>query len=403
MAGEAAGKFDCNCTRYRRGPLKFWSDNPTRMTNSVSAPAPVTAVLLAAGASKRMGAVKQLLDLGGKTLLETVLDNLRRSQVSEIVVVLGSSADEIRERVRLHGVRVVVNQYYEQGMGTSVRAGIAAVDVRADAALVILADQPFVRPDTLDLIIETYRERKPHIVIPTYKGFRGNPILIDRSLFPELLNLAGDIGCRAIFGSHTEDLLKVAVDDIGVLLDIDTPEDLERFRQLHAAGSLEPHLLETVDLQGRGDRPELVIVGNDEVAKALAQFGHMLDFTVTIIDPLLDLPDIPGATRILRVLDLARVGSDAGTYVVIASRGRFDEEAVEQALNANAPYVALMANPKRAREIAASLQRNGLSNEQLKRLRAPAGLPIGAKTPAEIALSLMAEIVSERSKPHHIP
>jgi CTP:molybdopterin cytidylyltransferase MocA len=366
------------------------------MTNSD--PTGVSAVVLAAGASKRMGSAKQLLDVGGKSLLQIVVDNLWQSQVSEIIVVLGSSADEIRSQLQLDNVRVVVNEAHEQGMGTSVSAGIAAVNSLSAAALVILADQPFVRAPTFDLLIGHYRESKARIVLPMFQGFRGNPVLIDRALFPELLKLTGDVGCRAIFGSHTGDILKVPVDDVGVLLDVDTKADLERFRQIHATGTLGPELLETADLEGRGDRPELVIAGDDQVSKALAQFGNALDFTVTVVDPLAQLADFPGAARVLHVLDLARVGSDAGTYVVVASRGRFDEEAVEQAVGSDARYVALIANPRRAREIVERLASNGVTPEKLARLKAPAGLAIGAETPAEIALSVMAEIVTARRR-----
>jgi molybdenum cofactor cytidylyltransferase len=351
----------------------------------------VSAVVLAAGASTRMGEAKQLLSIGAKTLLETVLDNLWRSQVSEIIVVLGTSADEIRLQVQMENVRVVINERHAEGMGTSVSTGIAAVSSLSEGALVILADQPFVRPETFDLLIAQYRERKPSILVPMFQGFRGNPVLIDRHLFPELLSLAGDVGCRAIFGNHPGEMLKVPVDDVGVLLDVDTKADLERFRQIYATGSLGPELLGIADLEGRGERPELVIAGNDQVAKALALFGNALNYTVTIVDPLAQLVDFPGATRVLHVLDLTRLGSDAGTYVVVASRGRFDEEAVEQALNSEARYVALIANKKRAGEIA-----ERLANDKRERLKAPAGLAIGAESPAEIALSVMAEIVSVR-------
>lgn len=149
-----------------------------------------------------MGSLKQLLPLGGSTLLETVLKNLRQSQVDEIVLVLGFSADTIRRQIPLDGVRVVINEAYGDGMGSSLRSGIAQVSPQANAALMVLADQPFVQPATIDRLIRVYRERNPQIVIPVYQGFRGNPVLLDRSAFPELLGLAGDIGCRAIFGSH---------------------------------------------------------------------------------------------------------------------------------------------------------------------------------------------------------
>ena len=106
--------------------------------------------------------------------------------------------------------------------------GSAALDPQVDAALIVLADQPFVRPETLDQLAEQHRRSKAQIVIPSYKGVRGNPVLLDRSVFAEVMALEGDIGCRAIFSSHTERTVKVEVEDEGILLDIDNQEDYER-------------------------------------------------------------------------------------------------------------------------------------------------------------------------------
>ncbi|HXB74389.1 MAG TPA: NTP transferase domain-containing protein [Candidatus Acidoferrales bacterium] len=377
------------------------------MSSEPRGPSGISAVILAAGKSSRMGSLKQLLPLGGSTLLENVLTNLRRSQIDEIVLVLGFSADAIRRQTPLDGVKVVVNEAYGEGMGTSVRTGIAQVSPQADAALVVLADQPFVQPETIDQLIRLYRERKPQIVIPVYQGFRGNPVLLDRSVFPELLGLAGDIGCRAVFGSHTENILKAPVDDIGVLLDIDTPGDLETLRQAHAEGKAggkwNAALLESADLAGRdvGSEPQLIVVGQEAVAKSLMGLGRLMKFTVTVVDPLLTAEQAPGADRILRVLDFSRLAGEK--YVVIASRGRFDEEAVEQALDHDAVYVALVANRRRAQEIVATLKSKGASPEKLARLHAPAGLEIGAEGPDEIALSIMAQIIAERRRAHRTP
>src|SRR5215469_1942248 len=143
------------------------------------------------------------------------------------------------------------------------------------------------------------------------------------------------------------------------------------------------------------DRPELVVVGRDRMAQALAKLARIMEFSVTIVDPLMPLDELPEADRVLHVLDLARLG-EAERYVVVASRGQFDEEAVEQAIRVNANYVALLANKKRAQELAESLRVQGMLPEKLAGIRAPAGLEIGAENPEEIALSIMAEIVAAR-------
>src|SRR5262249_40896269 len=145
----------------------------------------------------------------------------------------------------------------------------------------------------------------------------------------ELMNLTGDIGCRAIFGTHTESIHKLAVDDVGVLLDIDSADDWER---LNSLGDPLGHFKDLVELEGRKEtdgRPELVVVGRDPMVRALAKLARIMEFSVTIVDPLLSLDELREADRVLHVLDFSRLG-DAERYVVVASRGQFDEEAVEQ-------------------------------------------------------------------------
>jgi molybdenum cofactor cytidylyltransferase len=195
----------------------------------------VGAIILAAGKSTRMGKAKQLLRLGESTVLGQTIENVRRSAVAnEIVVVLGSSAEAIRLQLPaslLGGLKIVVNPNYEQGMASSLRAGLSALDPQVDATFIVLADQPFVRPETLDQLADHYRRTKAQIVIPSYKGVRGNPVLLDRSVFVEVMALEGDIGCRAIFGNHTEHIAKLEVEDEGILLDIDSHEDYQRLRE----------------------------------------------------------------------------------------------------------------------------------------------------------------------------
>jgi molybdenum cofactor cytidylyltransferase len=366
----------------------------------------IGAVVLAAGMSLRMGEPKQLLRLGEHTLLDIVLENVRASGVNEIVLVLGHAAGKILEHVAGKNVKVAINHEYRGGMGTSFRTGLSALTSKMDAALIVLADQPFVRPATIKQLMDEYRKSDAQIVIPMYKGFRGNPVLLDRSIFPEVMALSGDIGCRAVFGSHLEGIVKVSVEDLGILLDLDSKDDLEKLKNFGLGTADEEVLLGAVDLKGReiphgGDpsqHQELIIVGREPVGVALAKMGKLLNFAVTIVDPLLKFSEMPEADRLLNSLDFSRLPYCPSRYVVVASRGRFDEEAVEQALHANSAYVALVANKKRAQEIHRSLQARGEPGENLAKVRAPAGLDIGATTPEEIALSIMAEIVSHRRK-----
>lgn len=364
----------------------------------------IGAVILAAGMSSRMGEAKQLLRLGENTVLGQVLENVRSSLVYEVVLVLGHAAEKIKERISTENLTVVNNDSYQQGMGTSLRAGLAALSPAVDAALIVLADQPFIRPQTLDLLMDQYKRSSAQIVIPTYKGFRGNPVLLDRSVFPEVMALTGDIGCRAIFGNHLEGIVKQPVEDIGILLDLDSKEDFDLMRDFRRTGSgSEKVLMETANRGGReltdaaDSTPgrELIIVGREPVGIALGKLGRLLHFTVTVVDPLAKSSDLPEADRLFNSLDFSHLPPAPERYVVVASRGKFDEEAVEQALRADCIYIALVANKTRAQEIRRSLEVRGESAERVARIHAPAGINIGAEGPEEIALSILAEIVAE--------
>jgi molybdenum cofactor cytidylyltransferase len=182
----------------------------------------IPAIVLAAGQATRFGRPKQLVVLGEKPLLQHVLDNLTLSKIDIIVVVLGAYATEIREQIQFGRACTILNPDYADGMSTSIQAGLRAIE--AEAAMIVLADQPFVTARTFDALIDEYRRVKPSVVLPTFHGSRGNPVIVDRSLFAEMMEIRGDIGFRSIFGNHPVHLLPV--DDRGVVQDIDTPEDI---------------------------------------------------------------------------------------------------------------------------------------------------------------------------------
>src|SRR5512141_2875115 len=140
----------------------------------------ISAIVLAAGQATRFGQCKQLIRLEGKALLQHTLDNLAQSRIDEVVVILGDRAAEIRAQIQFGNARVIVNPDYASGMSTSIQAGLRAIE--AEAAMIVLADQPFVTARTLDVLMEEYRRSKPAVVVPTFHGFRGNPVIVDRSL-----------------------------------------------------------------------------------------------------------------------------------------------------------------------------------------------------------------------------
>jgi molybdenum cofactor cytidylyltransferase len=185
----------------------------------------ISAIVLAAGQATRFGQCKQLMMLDGKPLLRHTLDRVNESKVDDVVVVLGAFADAIQRQIRFGKERVVINHDFELGMSTSLHAGLRALAPGTNAVVIALGDQPFVTSATIDNLIDAYGRSRSKIIVPTFNGQRGNPVLVDQSLFPRMMEIRGDVGCRAIFTAVP--VAELAVDDAGVTADIDTMEDFE--------------------------------------------------------------------------------------------------------------------------------------------------------------------------------
>ena len=191
----------------------------------------VSAIVLAAGKGSRMGQVKQLIRLGGEPLLAHVLATVRAAGLNDIIVVLGAAAGEIEKHVALGGFRLVRNPAYEEGLASSVQIAISQVPKASAAAVIFLADQPLVLPSTVLALINAYRESNPVAVVPTYHGHRGLPVVLDRALFPRATELKGDEGFRSIL-HKLNNVIQVEVDDPGIVLDVDTADDLVQCEEL---------------------------------------------------------------------------------------------------------------------------------------------------------------------------
>jgi xanthine dehydrogenase accessory factor len=150
-------------------------------------------------------------------------------------------------------------------------------------------------------------------------------------------------------------------------------------------------------------RPQLVLIGHLAVTRALASLGHELGFSVSVVSPEEALGSLPGAPPVLKGLALDQLNLGPRSYVVVASHGNYDEEGVEAALRTSAGYVALVASRKRAESIREYLRETDVAPERAAELRCPAGLDIGAATPEEIALSILAEIVQFRRRSQTAP
>ncbi len=190
----------------------------------------VSAVVLAAGESKRMGEKKETLPVSGEAMVRTVVTKLLNSRkIDELVVVLGHDADAvgralagvIDERVELVG-----NRRYKEGMGTSLAHGVSSCSWGTDAFIIALSDAPFFRTADVDRLIVAHASGG-RIVVPTHEGRRGHPLLLDGSFREQLEALGGDTGARYIIEENADAVTEVEVDDDGFLVDVDTPDDYE--------------------------------------------------------------------------------------------------------------------------------------------------------------------------------
>ena len=180
-------------------------------------------IVLAGGASRRTGAEnKLLLPFLGRTIIESTISSILAAGADDVIVVTGHDAERIRSRLSGFPIRIVHNAGYEQGMSTSIRAGVQAAQ---GAVGICLADMPFIAPSTVRTLIEALENHPDKIIVPTYGETTGHPVLFAARYREELLHLEGDRGARLIIQNHAGDLVQVETNDPGILRDIDTIED----------------------------------------------------------------------------------------------------------------------------------------------------------------------------------
>ena len=191
----------------------------------------IAALVLAAGGSSRFGAPKQLLPWGETTLLGHVLETLRGLPIDEVFVVIGANGDEILDKVDLSGTSVIENPEWEEGMASSLRVGLDAVLrlSRADAVVIFLGDQPDISEEVVTGLIDARKSTKRQAIVPKYRYAWGNPVVVERSLWPRLMSLEGDEGAKRLLQAHPDWVHEVWFEQRPPR-DIDTRADFDELR-----------------------------------------------------------------------------------------------------------------------------------------------------------------------------
>jgi molybdenum cofactor cytidylyltransferase len=284
----------------------------------------ISALLLAAGAARRFGAPKLLQDLAGKPVVRWSAESLIGDPVDAVVVVVPPDHDEIRRSLEGLAVRIVVNPNPNAGMGASLACGVSALGPETKAVLVALADEPVRDRESLRRVVGRYRAGGASIVVPTYRGVRGHPVLFDRSVFGELATLTGDRGARDV---SDRDSARVAIVELDALkpIDVDTPADLELLRAEHGRRPLIDALMPAYDVRAS--------YGVDVAAQPAAVYRALLETNLGdswITKVLMGLRSLGGRSEgSFRLRDLPqrgaffRLADDPPREIVIGVIGRF--------------------------------------------------------------------------------
>lgn len=194
----------------------------------------ISGILLAAGESKRMGKPKLLLNLEKTNIINTTIDNLLKSEIYELIIVLGHEAQKIENSVSTQDKRIkfVTNKNYREGMSTSIKRGVLTTSKESEAFLIALGDQPLISPKLINRLIEKYQSSKLGIVTVMHQSLRGHPVLISKKYVKEILSLNGDIGARDLLKQHLDDTGSINIESSEEFFDIDKTQDYEELKKI---------------------------------------------------------------------------------------------------------------------------------------------------------------------------
>lgn len=194
----------------------------------------ISAILLGAGESKRMKVNKLSLPWGRETIFEHCFNVLLRSTAGEVIVVLNPQNEGMKRQFQKMSasatkkVRVAFNPHYKQGISTSIHKGLQVIDPRSSGVLISLGDQPFLKTRTINVLLRAFHQGRGEIVVPSFQGMKGHPVIFHRMFRKELLKLRGDTGGKPILLKYSQQIKTIPVRSEGVIKDIDTREAYEK-------------------------------------------------------------------------------------------------------------------------------------------------------------------------------
>ncbi|MGA2718075.1 MAG: nucleotidyltransferase family protein [Candidatus Acidiferrales bacterium] len=189
----------------------------------------LAAAILSAGESRRMGTPKALLPYRGSTFLEHLIEVTRHPRVGLTKIVLGAGAQLIRDTLHLDEASVVINNEWEKGQLSSIQAAVRSLAAAGtDGMILCPVDHPLVSANLVAHLIEQFDSTGKLVVLPTYKGRRGHPLIFRASLYDELLQASATVGARQVVWAHRDEVLEVATDEEGIILNLNDPETLRK-------------------------------------------------------------------------------------------------------------------------------------------------------------------------------
>jgi len=301
----------------------------------------LAAIVLAAGASSRMGCLKPLLRLEGVTALERSIALFHDAGIDEVLVVLGNRGDELCSLVEHCGARTIENTEWEEGMYSSVVAGVRALPERTRAAFVMPADVPMVRPATIRrMVAEAGDHQEEMIIYPSFEGKRGHPPMIGRRILEEAARDGNAGPLFAVLAAHQQSAVDVAVADEAIHMDMDTPADFEALQALAMRREI-PTACESEAILGEWHVSVVIVRHSRKVAEVAGRIADALAATGQAINPELaraggflhDLAkgqpkhaDVGAA--VLRAYGMPRVAHVVAAHTEMEFSGTIDERAI---------------------------------------------------------------------------